>query len=63
MIGTNLSVILLGERDSVTGLPQALSDNYIRVLIEGSVPERGKIVSARLDRCEKLVCFGHVVDQ
>lgn len=63
MIGKDLPVIILGQKDSVTGFPQALSDNYIRVRMTGSVPEKGSLILAHLEKADKLAMQGFMIDQ
>jgi len=60
MTGKILPVIILGARDTRTGFPRALSDNYIQLLMKGDVPGKGSIVDARLERCSGLRCFGRI---
>ncbi|MBN1296636.1 tRNA (N(6)-L-threonylcarbamoyladenosine(37)-C(2))-methylthiotransferase MtaB [bacterium] len=61
MTGRDLPVIVLGAQDTETGLPRALSDNYIQILIEGSDPQKGQCLTARLLRCCGLRCFGIII--
>jgi threonylcarbamoyladenosine tRNA methylthiotransferase MtaB len=63
MIGKAVSVIVLGVTDKETGLPQGLSDNYIRILLHGRQLKKGEIRSVIPDRVDGLTCHGRVSDQ
>jgi len=63
LIGKTLPVIILGAKDTRTGYPRSLSDNYIQVLIQGECPAKGNIVPVRLDTCDSLRCIGQIVKQ
>lgn len=62
MIGKELSVIVLGVTDKKTGLPQGLSDNYIKILLHGCHLMRGEIRKVIPERVEGLTCYGRVAD-
>jgi threonylcarbamoyladenosine tRNA methylthiotransferase MtaB len=49
VVGQWLSVVVLHERDSETGLLHGVSDNYLGVLCEGPDDCRGRIVEVRVE--------------
>lgn len=63
MIDKELSVIVLGVIDKATGLPQALSDNYIRVTLPNHKIPKGAITNIVIDKVDGLICSGRVIDQ
>ncbi|MBN1880327.1 tRNA (N(6)-L-threonylcarbamoyladenosine(37)-C(2))-methylthiotransferase MtaB [bacterium] len=61
LIGKNLPAIMLGEIDHQTGLHQALSDNYLRILLRGATPPKGTIAEIRLEKSDGILCYGRWV--
>jgi threonylcarbamoyladenosine tRNA methylthiotransferase MtaB len=62
-IGRELPVLILASKDKNVELPVGLSDNYINVLLSGSVPETGTIVSARIENVLKGQTFGRLTTE
>ena len=48
-IRTTLSVLIENRRDKNTGMLTGLSDNYIRVLLDGDDSLKNRIVSVHID--------------
>lgn len=63
MIGKQLSAIVLGVVDKATGLPQGLTDNYIRVTLPNHRIPKGAITNVVLDKVDGLICSCRVLDQ
>ena len=55
-----LQVIVLGARDDASGLPIGFTDNYIKILLEGSTPPPGTLAAARITRSDGLICYGTI---
>ncbi len=62
-LNTIRPVITLTSRDKLSGLPVALSDNYIRIQCRGSVPDPGEIIPVTIETVDGLNVFGRVSDQ
>ncbi len=61
-IGQTLPVVIIGLNDKKTGLPQSLSDNYIRVLLKGDIPAKGQLTNVQLKTVNGLECIGYVIN-
>lgn len=61
-IGQTLPVVIIGLNDKKTGLPQGLSDNYIRVLLKGDIPAKGQLTNVQLKTVNGLECIGYVIN-
>ena len=60
-IGKQLTVLLEHRRERNTGLLTGLSDNYIRVLAEGSDQQMNKLVPLRIFRVDEERAWGQAV--
>ncbi|MCD4653392.1 tRNA (N(6)-L-threonylcarbamoyladenosine(37)-C(2))-methylthiotransferase MtaB [bacterium] len=63
MIGKIIPAIILGSKDSETGYPISLSDNYIQILVEGNAASKGSIINIEITRNDSLRCFGKISNQ
>ena len=48
-VGKRLNVLIENRRDRKTGMLTGLSDNYVRVLLDGEDSLRNRIVSVHID--------------
>ncbi len=59
-IGHTLPLLVLDERDRVSGLLQGVSDNYLTIHFEGPESLKGQIVELRVERVSPEGVFGRM---